>query len=219
MNLIKFLRKPYLAILLASLTLFASCSQYDNEIIEPNSLDAKALKSVHQNIKIELNKASKDAKTNFAQFKNSSMEQEYLNNLSYLDENGIEALFTKHNIDKKFLTEFYFFQKNESNTEVYQLLLENFEFKDVQEATFLFNLIEVYNIVESSLQLSKNTQLSKGQMQRISWGCALAIAGTVAATAGAAFVTGGASLIVFLVAKGLVTASLIEACGDGWGDI
>jgi hypothetical protein len=219
MNLIKFLRKPYLAILLASLTLFASCSQYDNEIIEPNSLDANALKNVHQNIKIDLNNASKNANINFAQFKDSTIEQEYLNNLSYLDENGLEALFAKHNIDQKFLTEFDFFQKNESNKDVYQLLTENFEFKDVQEATFLFNLIEVYNIVETDLQLNKNIVLSKGQMQRISWGCALAIACTVAATAGAAFVTGGAALIVFLVGKGLATAALIEACGDGWGDI
>lgn len=44
------------------------------------------------------------------------------------------------------------------------------------------------------------------------WGCALAIAGTIGCTAGAAFVTGGASLIVFLVCKGIATASVIEAC-------
>jgi hypothetical protein len=45
-------------------------------------------------------------------------------------------------------------------------------------------------------------------------GCALAIAGTLVATAGAVFVTGGASLIVFLISKGIATAGLIEACGD-----
>jgi len=45
-------------------------------------------------------------------------------------------------------------------------------------------------------------------------GCALAIAGTLAVTAGAAFVTGGASLIVFLISKGIATAAIIEACGD-----
>lgn len=45
-------------------------------------------------------------------------------------------------------------------------------------------------------------------------GCALAIAGTIAVTAGAAFVTGGASLIVFLVGKGIATAAIIEACGN-----
>ncbi len=45
-------------------------------------------------------------------------------------------------------------------------------------------------------------------------GCAFAIAGAIAATAGAAFVTGGASLIVFLISKGIATATLIDACGD-----
>jgi hypothetical protein len=45
-------------------------------------------------------------------------------------------------------------------------------------------------------------------------GCALAIAGTLAATASAAFVTGGASLIVFLISKGIATAAIIDACGD-----
>ncbi len=34
MNIIKFLRKPYLAMFLASLMLFASCSQYDTELNE-----------------------------------------------------------------------------------------------------------------------------------------------------------------------------------------
>ncbi|WP_452218357.1 hypothetical protein [Lacinutrix undariae] len=40
MNLIKNFRKPYLTIILASLTLFASCSQYENEVEEiPNSTE------------------------------------------------------------------------------------------------------------------------------------------------------------------------------------
>jgi len=43
-------------------------------------------------------------------------------------------------------------------------------------------------------------------------GCALAIAGTIAATAGAAIVTGGASLIIFLASKGIATAAVIESC-------
>lgn len=45
-------------------------------------------------------------------------------------------------------------------------------------------------------------------------GCALAIAGAIAATAGAAFITGGASLIIWLIGKGLATATIIDACGD-----
>ena len=45
-------------------------------------------------------------------------------------------------------------------------------------------------------------------------GCALAIAGTLATTAGAAFITGGAALIVFLAAKSIGTVAIIEACSD-----
>ncbi|WP_417363183.1 hypothetical protein [Galbibacter sp.] len=44
------------------------------------------------------------------------------------------------------------------------------------------------------------------------WSCGLAIAGTIAATAGFAFVTGGAGLIVALAAKGIATASVIDSC-------
>jgi hypothetical protein len=46
------------------------------------------------------------------------------------------------------------------------------------------------------------------------FGCALAIAGSIAVTAGAAFVTGGASLIIFLISKGIATATIVDACGD-----
>lgn len=219
MKIMQFLRKPYLAILFSSLTLFVSCTQYDNDTVETNSIDALALKNLHRDLKKGLKIANENAKTNINQFENSNLEQQYLDNLSYLDENGLEALFAKHNINEKLLSEFQFFQSNESNLDVYQLLIDNFQIKDVKEATFLFNLLEVYNLVESGLHLNKNTKFSENQIQRISWGCALAIAGTVAATAGAAFVTGGAALVVFLVGKGIATAALIEACGDGWGDI
>ena len=46
-------------------------------------------------------------------------------------------------------------------------------------------------------------KLSRNEMSTTTGGgrltCALAIAGTIATTAGAAFITGGASLIVFLI--------------------
>lgn len=48
--------------------------------------------------------------------------------------------------------------------------------------------------------------------RKMTYSCGLALAGAVAATAGFAFVTGGAGLIVALVGKGLATASLIDSC-------
>jgi hypothetical protein len=67
--------------------------------------------------------------------------------------------------------------------------------------------------------VEQEMNLPASQMKSISWSCALAIAGTVIVTVGAVFISGGASLLYFIFTKGLATATLIEACGDGWGDI
>ncbi len=131
----------------------------------------------------------------------------------------LELLFKKNNIDTEVIYELDFFIKNQTSRNVYQLLLDKFQVNTLEKATFLFNLVEIYNLVESALKLNKKTVLSKSKGQMISWGCAFAIAGTVAVTAGATFVTGGASLILFLATKGLATVAIVEACGDGWGDI
>ena len=66
--------------------------------------------------------------------------------------------------------------------------------------------------MKSELEFKNHQLLSTQQIERLSWGCALAIASTVAATAGAAFITGGAALIIFLIGKGLAAAGLIGAC-------
>ena len=61
MKLIKNFRKPYFAIVLASLTLFASCNQYDNEAIETqysaeltNNLNLAAYLEKHLQISTEI---------------------------------------------------------------------------------------------------------------------------------------------------------------------
>ena len=61
--------------------------------------------------------------------------------------------------------------------------------------------------------------MSIAQAKGISWGCIFAIASTVAITVGAIWVTGGGALLYFIFSKGLATVALIEACGDGWGEI
>lgn len=48
MSIVQFLRKPYLAIFLASLTLFASCGQYDNELEDTfENIDLQTFVSKH----------------------------------------------------------------------------------------------------------------------------------------------------------------------------
>ncbi len=205
MNLFKFFRKPYLATFMATLLIFFSCEQYE----EPTTIiDAQALKNTHSTIATDLNAAmlnsqqSGDFSGRVAN--DSEVEQAFLSNLNYVNENGLESLLISNGIDSEVLLEFDFYLANQGNENVYNMLINNFDFETQEEANFLFNLVEIHSMLDS--------ELSESARIEISWGCALAIAGTVATTAGAAFITGGAALIVFLVAKGIATASIIEAC-------
>ena len=65
------------------------------------------------------------------------------------------------------------------------------------------------------LEISQMENLQGG----ITWGCALAIAGTTGATIGFIWATGGTALIYSFAMKGLATVALIEACGSSWGNI
>ncbi len=223
MKIIKFLRKPYLAILLASLTLFASCSQYDNILTEPKSIDALALKNMHNDIKIELSGIKFDS----SQILNKTTDQSdaeriYLENVEYFNLHGVEQLFIKNNLDTEIIAELEFYGNNIDRENIYQELIDNFNINNEEEASVLFTIIEVKRLIEQELEKSYKTTLSKSQKISISWGCALSIAGIVGVSVFAIIsgpITGGASLVAFLGAKALATVTVIEACGDGWGDI
>ncbi|MBZ9731684.1 hypothetical protein LB467_18530 [Salegentibacter sp. JZCK2] len=213
----KNFRKPYFAIFFSFLILLVSCSKdntdlIENKMVESSSLDEIQLESIHKNIKLELKRANENLQIKSSTFENSSVEKKFIQNLKYVNENGLESLYSQFKINNKFLAQLEFYQDNKSKENRYQLLMDNFRINNIEEANFLFNLIEVYHLVENELKNNRNFQLSKDQIKGISWGCALAIAGTISVTAGAAFVTGGASLVVFLVSKGIATAAIIEAC-------
>ncbi len=205
MKIMNFFRKPYLAIFMASLFVLFSCEQND----EPtNIIDAQALKSIHQTISSDLNAALSDFNSSSISeqiLSDSEAEQELISNHNYVIENGLESLLEKNGIDTEVLAEFEFYVQNKGNENVYDLLVEKFHFESLEEAKFLFNLVEINSLIES--EFSDNSSRTE-----ISWGCGLAIAGTVATTAGAAFITGGAALIVFLISKGIATAAIIDAC-------
>ena len=132
------------------------------------------------------------------------------------------ALFIKNNVDTEIIAELEYFDNNQDNENIYQELIENFNIDSQEEASVLFTIIEVKKIIEQELESSYTGKYSKSQMSRISWGCALAIAGVVGVSVFAiisAPITGGGSLVAFLGAKALATTALIEACGDGWGEI
>jgi len=205
-----FFRNPYLAAFMALLILFMSCSKTDAPF-PSNSLDAKTLKSIHLDIKSKLNTSIINHSDILKiQASNPTIEDDFLANLNYIQEHGIEGIFYKYGIDLEILSEFDFYFENESNENLYEMLVSEFNFQNNEEAVFLFNLIEIYKIFETNLSQQDENILKKNE--GLTWGCALALAGTVAVTAGAAFITGGASLIVFLISKGIATASIINAC-------
>lgn len=224
MNLIKFLRKPHLAIFLSMIILFVSCSQYDNDLNDSSQISANDLKRIHNDIKFGLSKEKFSFKTSegISTAEQAEAERVYLENVEYLNDYGLEALFDKSNVNIDFIPALNYFFANENNEDIYQELIDEFKIVDERDASILFTIIEIKQIIEIELANSTSKSMSSLELQKISWGCALAIASTVGVTIGlltSVPITGGASLVSFLVWKGVATAALIEACGDGWGDI
>ena len=230
----KSLRKPYISIFLASLILFVSCSQYDNDYV-PKSTDELVLKNIHNDIKINLSNLKFDyANISSKTSEESEAEKIYLKNVEYLNLHGIEQLFIKNNVDTEIIAELEYFDENQYNENVYKKLIENFNIDNQQEASMLFTIIEIKKIIEQELKNISSTTMSEEQEfessskktilrdRKLSWSCALAIAGVVSVSVFAiiaAPITGGGSLVAFLGAKALATVAIIEACGEGWGDI
>ncbi len=165
---------------------------------------------MHQRIASELNSAM----LNFDSFSNTSSRisgdpeagKELISNLNYVNENGLESLLRKNGIDTEILAEFELFIANKGNEEIYDMLAEKFNFETQEEVNFLFNLVEIHSLIETEFS-SSSFRLGEKSVD-----CALAIAATIVTTAGAIGVTGGAALVVFVVAKGIAIASVINSC-------
>ena len=238
----KSLRKPYISIFLASLILFVSCSQYDNDYV-PKSIDELVLKNTHNDIKINLSNLMFDyANISSKTSEESEAEKIYLKNVEYLNLHGIEQLFIKNNVDTEIIAELEYFDENQYNENVYKKLIENFNIDNQQEASMLFTIIEIKKIIEQELKNISSTTMSEEQDfessskktmfqdededqdedRKLSWSCVLAIAGVVSVSVFAIIagpITGGGSLVAFLGSKAIATVAIIEACGEGWGDI
>jgi hypothetical protein len=218
MNILKTLRKPYLSLFLSGLILLVSCSP-NGDIDELNqNVDSALLKQMQSDFKFafDTSKSSRDLqKTSIG----VNIDNIIADNISIINNEGLDQMLIKNGISANMLDAFEFYQNNSDKENVYDLIIENFNLTKVEDARFLITVVTTYDFIEKEMSLDKNVKLSKGEMKRISWGCALAIAGTVGTTIGAIWVTGGAALIYYVAMKGLVTVALIEACGPGWGEI
>jgi len=218
MNILKTLRKPYLSLFLSGLILFVSCSP-NGDIEELNqNVDSALLKQMQSDFKFafDTSKSSGDLQKTSIDL---NIDNIIADNISIINNEGLDQMLIKNGISANMLDAFEFYQNNSDKENVYDLIIENYNLTKVEDARFLITVVTTYDFIEKEMSLDKNIKLSKGEMKRISWGCALAIAGTVGTTIGAIWVTGGAALIYYVAMKGLVTAALIEACGPGWGDI
>jgi len=218
MNILKTLRKPYLSLFLSGLILFVSCSP-NGDIEEFNqNIDSALLKQMQSDFKFafDTSKSSGDLQKTSIDL---NIDNIIADKISIINNEGLDQMLIKNGISANMLDAFEFYQNNSDKENVYDLIIENYNLTKVEDARFLITVVTTYDFIEKEMSLDKNIKLSKGEMKRISWGCALAIAGTVGTTIGAIWVTGGAALIYYVAMKGLVTAALIEACGPGWGDI
>lgn len=148
------------------LFLFISCESSDNIIDDKSKIEAVTLENLHHDFKGKLIAANELMQNEPATFDDAVLEAKFSENVTCLEENGIKSLFNKNNFDEKFVTGFEFYQNNKSNNDVYQLLIDNNYGTSMEEATFLFNLIEVHNLVKSELEFKNHQLLSTQQIER-----------------------------------------------------
>ncbi|MFB6343984.1 hypothetical protein ACE1ET_19855 [Saccharicrinis sp. FJH62] len=205
-------KKKIISCLLASIILFVSCSQYDSPTKDSCNIDAAQLENMHQSVKINLiNAKLEDPQVILKSANGRDSETEYRENIQFVNENGLEALFEKNKIDIEVLSEVMFFNEHQNSETLYQDLIENFNIDNEDEALMLFTVLEIYNILLEQTSISLKSSGAEAA-RSITLGCALALAGTIGATVGFIWITGGAALIYALTMKGLATAALIEAC-------
>lgn len=218
MNILKTLRKPYLSLFLSGLILFVSCSPNSDIDELSQNVDSALLKQMQIDYKFAFDTSKANGnlqKTNV----DENIDNIIANNISIINNEGLDQMLIQNGISENMLEAFEFYQNNSDNENVYDLIIDNYNLTKVEDARFLITVITTYDFIEKEMSLDKNFKFSKGEMKRISWGCALAIASTVGVSIGAIWVTGSAALIYFISIKGLATVALIEAYGPGWGDI
>ncbi len=138
--------------------------------------------------------------------------QIYLQNVEITNQYGIDYLLTQKGLNVKILDiirDLYYFeqQKGSIGTNEYQYLLDQYRVAR-EDFKFAFMGFEIYKI----LKLKVDQGYYNRQYNIDPIGCALAVAGTLVTTIGAITVTGGAGLVIWLVSKGISTASVIYSC-------
>lgn len=131
--------------------------------------------------------------------------REFDANMQKVNEIGIKQFYREKGLDVSLIDKLEFYQENKTNPKVYDLLKENFVYKNDKEVEALFTLIEITNSLEDFYFLKTGQHPSN-------WRCFANIGGALVASAGFAFITGGWSLAVTLAGKGYALFSLADSC-------
>ena len=131
-----------------------------------------------------------------------SVMKEFDENRDIVKRYDVSFLLEKNGLNPKIEEYLEFFINNEGTENVYDLFLSTYGIISNEDASLVFLALESYKIIGSNSSLRAS----------MSAGCAIALAGTVATTLGAATVTTGFGLGVFLVGKALSIVSLGLSC-------
>lgn len=141
-------------------------------------------------------------------------DKNFIENLKYVNENGLDKLFQSENINVKWIDAVEYIYINENSGTLYQDLLKMNIIETEEEAQLFFSYYEIYR--ELIANVSEEGYMEMG----LPPGCGRAVAGTILATAvfaGVTAATGGfgtAAAVGFLVSKSWATYNVISACSQ-----
>lgn len=195
--MLKVFRKPFVNLVLLTVFTFTSCSRNDTmEYFDTN----------FKNSKLDLKAKHLETKQIF--------DKNFIENLKYVNENGLDKLFQSENINVKWIDAVEYIYINENSGTLYQDLLKMNIIETEEEAQLFFSYYEIYR--ELIANVSEEGYMEMG----LPPGCGRAVAGTILATAvfaGVTAATGGfgtAAAVGFLVSKSWATYNVISACSQ-----
>lgn len=195
------------------LLLTISCQKENIQVLKSDELE-----QIHKKIITDFSEsniktyAKMDSKTI-----DLDLEEKWNKNLSIFNDQGIDEVFIKNGIDEKILEIFEYYEEYKSDPNIYNRIVEKYSFLTTKDAFDLFNLVETFYAVSDIYNSNRNERINISAEINVnakfsSYSCALGMAGMIVATAGGAAVTGGASLVLFLVGKSIALASFIDSC-------
>jgi hypothetical protein len=237
MKIIKFLRKPYLSIVIATLVLYASCNQYDSNVKPEQTFDYRAYNQFKNsnhfgNILYKLsgikNQSRQESTLEMNKQILATVNVEVSTNLSFPDEllslslaDDVEQIYSTALNSNWMNAEEVNRAKNFANDiqmNGFDVAIENYENKIVslnlsdeefaRENVFV-NIIRTLNNQYPNLLKEFNSS----QEFRGGWRCALACIGLVAATASLAGCATGAACALAVTLVAAAGLAVYEHCG------